>query len=293
MMARKGLGRGLDALIPPGGEPEGRPPAPSAEGSGLFQCPVDKITVGRWQPRQKMDEARIAELADSIKTQGILAPLMVRPRVNGGYELIAGERRLRAARMLGLAAVPVVVREVDDRGALELALVENLQREDLDPIEEAAAYRRLMTEFDYTQAQLAERVGKARSTITNTMRLLSLPEDIIADVREGRLTAGHALALAGAGSEAQMRRIRDLVLHDGISVREAERLAAGGREKKPSLRSKARKREKEAHLREMEERLMRSLGTKVTIVRTRKGGQINAYFFSEEELDRLYRRLLG
>jgi ParB family transcriptional regulator, chromosome partitioning protein len=284
MSAKKGLGRGLDALIPAG-------PA-RAKAGGLISCPIETITIGKFQPRQKIDPAKIAELAESIKAQGILQPLLVRPRAGGGYELIAGERRLRAATAAGLAEVPVTVHEVDDRGAMELALVENLQREDLDPVEEAAAYRRLLTEFDYTQEQLSQRVGKDRATISNQLRLLTLPEDMVEDIRDGRLSAGHARALLRADGEKLMRQIRDAVVNEGLSVREAERWASGERRRKPE-KKRAEQTAKALAVKAMEERLMRALGTKVKITSAGKGGAIHVQFFSQEELDRLYRRLLG
>lgn len=316
MARKKGLGRGLDALIPggtasdaeappgktsprQGGGPGDQADAAQADlkKGGLSEINIDKISAGKLQPRESFDPQKINELAESIESQGILQPLVVRPRASGGYELIAGERRLRAARQAGLDKVPAVVREIDDRGALELALVENLQREDLDPIEEAQAYRRLINEFEYTQEQLAKRVGKDRATISNLLRLLSLPEDIIEDVRESRISAGHARAILGAETEFMMRRIRDAAVDEGISVREAERMASGEKKKKkkgPGKRGKSSDiGERETYIREMEETLVRELGTKVEIARSGKGGRINVAFFSEEDLDRIYRRIVG
>jgi len=292
-MARKALGRGLDALIPAGdkGGKEG-PDAPSG-GGGLEQVRIGDISAGRYQPRQSFDQDKIAELAESIESQGILQPLLLRPRAKGGYELIAGERRLRAAKLLGMKTVPALVREVDDVAALELSLVENLQREDLDPIEEAEAFRRLINEFGHTQEELSKQVGKDRATISNQLRLLSLPEDIIEDVRAGLVTAGHARAILAAGSESAMRRLRDAVVKDGISVREAEARARGETGKKKARKGSSDRRTKDPNLREIEERLIRELGAKVRINKRAKGGRIEIDFFSREDLDRIYRKIVG
>jgi ParB family chromosome partitioning protein len=286
-MARKALGRGLDALIRPG---EGGTEEAGQE--GLVHIEVGRIAASPFQPRKKFGEAAIRELAESIKSQGILQPLVVRPRAKGGYELIAGERRLRAAKLAGLGKVPALVRDVDDKSALELSLVENLQREELNAIEEAEAYRRLLTEFGYTQEELSQRVGKDRATVANSLRLLNLPADIKKDVGEGRVTAGHARAMLMAGTESLMRSIRDAVVKQGISVREAERLAQAGGKKK-TAKAGASKPRPDLNVREMEERLLRELGTKVKIVQAKKGGRIEIQFYSAEDLDRIYRRIVG
>ncbi len=299
-MARKALGRGLDALIPtdkPAGESR---PAPSQEeksesGSGVIQASISEIQVGSFQPRKNFHPDSIAELAESIKSQGILQPLLVRPRAAGGYELIAGERRLRAAKAAGLEKVPLIVREADDRSALELALVENLQREDLDPIEEAEAYQRLLAEYEYTQEELSKRVGKDRATVSNAMRLLKLPEDMREDISAGRITAGHARAILMAGAESLMRKIRDAVVNEGISVREAERRAQATRKPSPKKAGQKPRAEQgnEIFIKDMQEKLTRELGTKVKIDLSSKGGKIEIHFYSEEELDRLYSRIVG
>ena len=275
-------------MIPAGGESEGGGESPA-------WCEVERIQPGRFQPRKRFREESLQELADSIKAQGVLAPLVVRPRAGGGFELIAGERRLRAAKLAGLSKVPVVVREADDRQALELSLVENLQREDLDPLEEAEAYRQLMTEFEYTQEELGRRVGKDRATLSNALRLLKLPEDLQDDLRAGLITAGHARAILMAGSEALMRRIRDAVVDDEISVREAERLAQGKGKKKVGRSSKkgVKSAGADVHVREIEESLVRALQTRVKVIGSAEGGRIEITFFSREDLDRIYRRILG
>jgi ParB family chromosome partitioning protein len=288
-MARKALGRGLDALIPAaGGE------RVEQAGEGLVQIGIERISPSRFQPRKRFAEAAIRELSDSIKAQGILQPLVVRPRAKGGYELVAGERRLKAARAAGLLTVPALIRDVDDRGALELSLVENLQREDLGPVEEAEAYRRLLTEFGYTQEELSRRVGKDRATVANALRLLNLPDDIKDDLAESRITAGHARAILMAETQARMKAIRDAVVNDGISVREAERLAkaGGGKSKKDRARGTAAPRG-DLDIKAMEERLLRELGTRVRIIKSKKGGRIEIQFYTAEELDRIYRRIVG
>ena len=290
-MARKALGRGLDALIPSGaGEGE------EAAGEGLVYLETEKIAGSPFQPRKNFKAAAIKELADSIKEQGILQPLVVRPRSRGGYELIAGERRLRAAKLAGLARVPALIRDVDDKSGLEISLVENLQREELDPVEEAEAFRRLLTEFEYTQEELSRRVGKDRATVANALRLLNLPETIKDDLRAGRITAGHARALLMAGAESLRRSLRDAIVKDGISVREAERRAQAGsgkKKKKASGAGAAAPVSGGVHIKQMEERLIRELGTKAKIVRGTKGGRIEIQFYSAEDLDRIYRRIIG
>jgi ParB family chromosome partitioning protein len=287
-MARKALGRGLDALIPARDEGGGG-------GEGVTLCDVGDISPGRLQPRKDFDKDSLAELAASIKSQGILQPLLVRPRKSGGFELIAGERRLRAAKAAGLARVPILIKDADDKTALELSLIENIQREDLDPIEEAEAFKRLMTEFDYTQEGLSKRVGKDRATIANLLRLLNLPGEIRDDLRKGRISAGHARAILMAGTEKAMLAIRDAAVNDGISVREAERLAQARKiSKGPSAGKRGPARPGgSVHVRDMEERLLRELGTRVKIITAGKGGRIEIQFFSAEDLGRIYRQLIG
>jgi ParB family transcriptional regulator, chromosome partitioning protein len=272
---KRGLGRGLDALI-------GKSEAPE---EGVRTLPVASLRPNRLQPRARFDEAAIEELAQSIRAQGIVQPLVVTPQ-GEGWTIIAGERRWRAARRAGLEAVPVVVREVaDDRELLELALVENLQRADLNPVEEAEAYAALQEKFGLSQEEVAGRVGKARTTVTNALRLLRLPEEVRELLREGRLTAGQArplLALAGAEGQIALavRAVRE-----GLSARDLERLAAAPRE-----RPKAKKpdRPPEIHTAAAEEKLTRRLQTRVEIRRRGKGGQLRIHFHSEEELMRLY-----
>ncbi|MFO8057957.1 MAG: ParB/RepB/Spo0J family partition protein [bacterium] len=297
MARKKALGRGLDALIPGGGEgPAGGEEGPPGGGDadqGIVYIKLEKINAGRFQPRSEFDEESLAELAESIKSQGILQPLLVRSRQDKGYELIAGERRLRAARQAGLEQIPAVVREVDDKTALELSLVENIQREDLDPLEEAEAYKKLITEFGYTQEALSERVGKERATVANLLRLLRLPQEIKEDLREGRISSGHARALLSAESETVMRKLRDQIVEKGISVRETEERARGKSDKSSKKSSGKKEKQQDVHLKKMEDALVRALGTKTRIVTKGKGGEIQIQFYSMDELDRIYRMLAG
>lgn len=291
-MTRKALGKGLDALIPPA---EG----PAAAGGGeVTTCRVEEISPSRFQPRQKFKESALRELADSITSQGILQPLLVRPRAKGGFELIAGERRLRAAKLAGLKVAPILVREVDDRGALELSLIENLQREELGPLEEAEGYKKLLTDFGYTQEVLSKRVGKDRATVSNVLRLLKLSDELKADLSEGRISEGHARALLMTESEALRRAIRDAIVAEGLSVREAERRAKGegkGPKKKGGGKglSVSTAAGYDVHVKQMQEKLIRELGTRVKIIGSSKGGRIEIQFYSTEDLDRIYRRIIG
>ncbi len=213
----KGLGRGVDLLFNTDDEDE-----------KYFECELDKISPNQFQPRTHFDEDALNELADSIKEKGIIQPLVVTQNVDGSYGLIAGERRLRASKIIGLAKVPVVIREVSgDDELLELALIENVQRKDLNPIEEAEAYEKLIKIFSYTQEQAAEKVGKKRSTVTNRLRLLQLPDFIKDDIGQGRLTEGHSRAILRlSGDDSAMKNARDQIISKGLSVRQAEKLTS-------------------------------------------------------------------
>ncbi len=283
-MTRKALGRGLSALIP-GGEPR---PAPGA-GAEYFFCPIERIQHAKGQPRQYFDEARLEELAASIREQGVVQPLVVRPTRDGKFVLIAGERRWRAAQRAGLHDVPVVIRNVSDLQAFELALVENLQREDLNPIEEAEAYRRLCEEHGYTQEQLATRLGRDRSTLANSLRLLKLPEPVQQALVAGALSAGHARALLGLEKPAHVKEALRLIEAQGLSVRQTEalvrRLRQAGTKPPPPPRS--------ANIRDLEERLGQSLKTRVHLhALSQDKGRIEIAYSSLDELDRLLEVLL-
>ena len=277
---KRGLGRGLDALIE---KTEPKPDEP------VRALPVASLHPNRFQPRAYFDEAAIEDLVASVRAQGIIQPLVVTPE-GEGYAIIAGERRWRAAQKAGLEAVPVVVRQVaDDRELLELALVENLQRSDLNPIEEAEAYAALQEKFGLSQEEVAGRVGKARTTVTNALRLLRLPDEVLDLLREGRLTAGQARPLLGIQDPEEQIRLADRAVRDGLSARDLERLAA---EPQPEENRKPKKPDRpvEVHTAAAEERLTRRLQTRVEIKRQGKGGrgQLRIHFHSEEELMRLF-----
>ncbi len=281
-MMRKPLGRGLNALIP------GATKAVMPETSELEQpqrVAVERIHANPRQPRTTFDEDALQELAASIRTQGILQPLLVRPHPDGDYELVAGERRLRAARLAGMPEVPIVVREISDRDSLELALIENIQRDDLSPLDEAAAYQRLLDEFGHTQEEIATRVGKSRPAVANALRLLRLPESIRAELARGRLTAGHARVLLSLDSaDAQLRAARQILARQ-LSVRDTERLASG--RKKSSTSASGR----DPHRAALERDLAAALGTRVRIVPRARGGRIEIEYYSNEELQGLTERL--
>ncbi len=277
---KRGLGRGLDALIE---KSEPKPDEP------VRTLPVDSLHPNRFQPRTYFDEAAIEDLVASVRAQGIIQPLVVTPE-GEGYAIIAGERRWRAARKAGLAAVPVVIRQVaDDRELLELALVENLQRSDLNPIEEAEAYAALQEKFGLSQEEVANRVGKARTTVTNALRLLRLPDEVLDLLREGRLTAGQARPLLAIEDPEEQIRLADRAVRDGLSARDLERLAAEPQAEE-SRKPKKPDRPVEVHPAAAEERLTRRLQTRVEIKRQGKGGrgQLRIHFHSEEELMRLF-----
>lgn len=278
-MARKfGLGKGLEALLPAG------------EVAGLLEVPIEAIEPNPHQPRRQIDEGALEELAQSIREHGLLQPLIVTqtqqepPR----YMLIAGERRWRAAQRAGLRTVPVVVREAAPQQMLELALVENLQRADLNPIEEAQAYRHLIEAFGLTHEEVARRVGRSRAAVTNALRLLQLPPSIQAYLMEGRITEGHARALLMLSSPAQQEMVLRRILEEGLSVRATEELARRLQGQRPARRKAAARL---PGLVELEARLRQALGTKVRLSAGRKGGRITIYYYSEEELEAIVRRL--
>jgi len=293
---RKALGRGLAALLPGAPSPmrasETPAPRPALLGDGLRVVAVEDIHPSRAQPRKAFDEARLGELADSIRAQGIIQPLVVRVRPQGGYELIAGERRWRAAQRAGIHELPVVVRDVAEARAFEMALVENLQREDLNAIEEAEGYQRLISEFGYTQESLASQVGKDRSTVTNALRLLRLPGPVRELVVSGRLGMGHARALLGAEDDGAIERLSRLAVARGLSVRQVEALVR--RERRPAAGPKANGTARpSAAVRDLTERLQRALGTKVRIVEAGPGrGHLEIHYHSLDDLDSVLAKVL-
>jgi ParB family chromosome partitioning protein len=290
MEKRLALGKGLSALIPD-------EPAPVDRG-GLLELDVDRLAPSDYQPRTVMDAARLDELAASIKANGVIQPIVVR-KVGDGFRIIAGERRWRAAQKAGLTRVPVVVKEVSGPDAqgrlLQMALIENIQREDLNAIEEAKAYRRLVDDFSLTQDAIAVAVGKDRATVANTLRLLKLPEELQNDLSAGALTMGHARAILALPSEALQTRVAREVKTRALSVRETEALvkaALEGREiDGPTRRASRPVTPPDVHTRAAEERLKMHLGTRVRIVRKGKGGKIEIDFTSEDELIRIFESL--
>ncbi len=274
-----GLGRGIAALIPERAD----------HGAATLEVPVDRIRPNPHQPRRRFNDTSLAALATSIREHGVLQPIVV-TEVLDGYRVIAGERRLRAATMAGMERIPVVVRQVADREQLELALVENVQREDLDPIEEASAFRQLIDEFGLSQEEVAARVGRARSTVANTLRLLELNELLQGAVAEGRITEGHARALGGLDTEGQ-GRVLPMVIERELSVRDTEELVRRLRTPRPEAEPTTATTDPD--LERIEEDLRRALGTKVRLARSRRGGRIVIDYYSEEELGRLYERLIG
>jgi ParB family transcriptional regulator, chromosome partitioning protein len=287
---RKALGKGLAALIPVERKPAaaGAPQATAVTG-GLFECPVDRLEPNAEQPRQSFDEGRLRELADSVKTQGVLQPLVVRALGDGRFQIVAGERRWRAARLAGLERVPVVVKNLSDAESLEVALIENIQREDLNPLEEAEAYRLLIEEHGLTQERLATRVGRQRSTVTNALRLLKLPEELKTYLLTGELTMGHARAILGLEGESHQMAIARKVVREKLSVRACEELIrsgpapktkhGGGRKAKAKPYSPAQY--------QLVETLQRRLSTKVDLHPGRKGGRVVIHYYSLDDLDRL------
>jgi len=276
----RGLGRGLGALIPQ------RTPPPQA---GPLEVPIDKIKPNPHQPRTRFDDSALQELAQSIREHGLLQPVIV-SRTEEGYELIAGERRWRAARLAGLEAVPVVVKETTARNSLELALVENIQRRDLNPIEEAHAYRTLMVEHGLTQEQLGQRIGRGRVLIANTLRLLRLPADVQQAVAEGDVSEGHARAIARVEEADDQVSLLERVLREGMSVRETEKLAEiWPNVSEPQRRPTTTAGEPDRDVARVEEAFRRVLGTKVQLVRKgRNGGRLVVHFYSDDELQGLY-----
>jgi ParB family transcriptional regulator, chromosome partitioning protein len=290
---RPALGRGLGALIP-GAQHQAAPPSPVRR--DYFECAIEDVHPASDNPRQRFDEQKLNELAESIKNQGVVQPLVVRQRSTpegGGFWLIAGERRWRAAQRAGLKSVPVVVKEVQAREAYELTLVENLQREDLNPIEEAEAYQRLSAEFGYTQEQLAQRVGKDRATVANALRLLKLPQKVRNLVASDELQMGHARALLGLEAEPAIERAAARVVQKQLSVRQTEELVRrergdGKKADKPSAPAPT------ASTRDLEQRLERTFGTKVRLVqKSTQAGKIEIDYHSLDQLDSILEKLLS
>jgi ParB family chromosome partitioning protein len=316
-MTKKALGRGLDALIsggvvrnvavePPHGEvavapsatnvvqPLGSKPAGAVaepDGNTVRHLGIDTIERSRFQPRTEFDPEQLRELADSIKQRGVIQPLLVRPIVTTGgaprYELIAGERRWRAAREAGLTTIPAIVREANDQEVLEIALIENLQREDLNAVEEARAYEQLSTQFKLTQEQIAEKVGRSRAAVANSLRLLGLPGEVQSWIADNRLSVGHAKAILGLANPAEQRLVAERVLKRNLTVRETEQLVE---ELKGEAKVRARTlggKAKSTHVLAVEERLQQKLGTHVSVYHGKKKGRIEIEYYGNDDLGRL------
>lgn len=278
-MARKGLGKGIGALLPVVDE----------ERRSYFLCPIESIRPHAGQPRRHFDQEKLQELADSIREKGIIQPLVVRER-DGWFELIAGERRWRAAQKAGLHDVPVIVKDAADGAALEMALIENIQREDLNAIEEGMAYQSLMEQFSLSQEEVARRVGKDRSTVANMLRLLRLPGDIQADIVEERLSMGHARAILALEDQTLQRVARDQVISNRLSVRATERLV-DRLKRGASEPDRVHRAPQDLHLQELEQRLRKKFSTRVRIRMKRRGGSIELAFATPDELERILEKL--
>ncbi len=279
MAKNKGLGMGMEALFSQN----------ETEQKSTKTLRLTEISPNRDQPRTDFDDEALSKLADSIKQHGVLQPLLVRPLTGGGYQIIAGERRWRAARMAGLDEVPVVIKELDDKGAMELALVENLQRENLNPVEEALGYKELMDKYNYTQEQVAQVVNKSRPAVANSLRLLSLDEKTLTMVREGDISVGHAKVLAGIENEELRAELALQVKRDMLTVRNLEQLVrAKAIQKKPKTSP-----QKEVFMREIELSLAETTGRKVTVSGKNGKGKLEIEYYSEEDLAKIARILEG
>lgn len=294
---RRGLGRGLGALIPTSPSSEkGAPGSPAPAPAAPLQLLLDEIMPNPHQPRQSMDSQELQELADSIRQHGLIQPLIVAPLAEeqqtgqARYQLIAGERRWQACRLAGVKRVPVVVKTVSPRELLELALVENIQRADLNPLEEAAAYQQLMDEFGLTQEQVASRVGRSRVAVANAVRLLRLPAEVKEALRQGRITEGHGRAILGLSHSGDQLAVLRAVEKRALSVRQTEELvrhlASATETEKPRPQA-------EPQTRALEDAFRGVLGTKVALSRSKRGGRLVIYFYSDEELQNIYEHIVG
>ncbi len=273
-----GLGRGLNALL---GDPDLQP-----QGEGSVSLPISQVEPGLNQPRKRFEAEALADLADSIRIHGIIQPLTVRRLASGYYQIIAGERRWRAAKEAGLAEVPAIIIEADDRKVMELGLIENLQREDLNPAEEARGYQSLMEDYGLTQEQVAQRMGKSRPAVANTLRLLSLPDDLMQLVEEGQLSAGHARAILGAPSAELQRQAAKRVVEEQLSVRQTEALVKALQKEKRE-KQKAAGEDLSLYLGELEKELSGRLGRKVKISHRGKKGRIELEYYNSQDLEGL------
>ncbi len=297
---KRALGRGLSALIPQAAPPvpagasvvAAPPEPPPPPKNGLIKLPIEAIQRDTLQPRRQFDEEKLRELTESIKAQGVLQPVLVRKDGAGGYKLIAGERRWRASQAAGLHEIPAIVREVTEVEAFELALVENLQRSDLNPMEEAEGYHRLVEEFGLTQDQVAQRVGKERPTVANALRLLGLPDDVKSLVAAGQLSAGHARALLGVPRLPEMKELAAQVAAKKLSVRDTEKLVQQAKGNKGKESAPAQAKKQSPQVKSLVEEMQRRLGTKVRLVEKGSGkGTLEVDYFSYDDLDRILKVL--
>lgn len=281
-MAKKlgGLGKGLGAIFLEND---------NEDGGGSVTLNISEIEPNRSQPRKEFDEKALSELAESISKHGLLQPLLVRPLTLGGYQIVAGERRYRACQMAGLKDIPVIIRELGDTETMELALIENLQREDLTPLEEAEGYNVLMTEHGFTQDEVAQSVGKSRPAVANALRLLKLPNSIAEYLKEGKISAGHARALLSLDNEKDMLELADLIVQKDLSVRQVEKLCKA----KPKIQNEQKPEKKPSFYSMVELALAESLGRKISISKNKgkKGGVLQIEFYSDEELTELSNKL--
>lgn len=279
--AKKGLGKGLDALFSDN-------TLESDDNGSITTLKITQLESNKNQPRKDFNEEKLAELAESIRQHGLIQPIAVRDLGDGFYQIIAGERRWRAARMAGLEQVPVMITELDERGTMEAALIENLQREDLNPLEEASGYQTLLNEYHMTQQQLAERMGKSRSAIANSLRLLTLPQQVRDLIANGTLSAGHARALAGIEDAAQQCRLAEKIVELGLSVRQTEQLVKQAASASASQAAPQPRRDpNEIYYREIEKNIADVLGRKVHIKYGKKRGKIEIEYYSTDDLEKL------
>lgn len=277
------LGKGLDALLPTEG----------MEGNEYFLCPIETIEPNPHQPRKEINDEALAQLSASIEEKGVLLPLVVCQLERGRYQIIAGERRWRAARMAGLDHVPVLVKDVSPQDRLELALIENIQRQDLNPLEEAEAYQRLVKEFNLTQEEVAKRVGKDRSTVANALRINQLPDFAKEDLVRGALSMGHARVLLSVGDEASMREVRNEIVEQGLTVRQAEALAKQRKKRQENGAQASRRTRKdpqqlpESYCKSLTNELVNYLGTRAKILQNGQRGKVEIEYYSADDLERL------
>ncbi|GFN37167.1 ParB/RepB/Spo0J family partition protein [Tepidimicrobium xylanilyticum] len=285
MTKKRGLGKGLAALIP--NEPIIDLIEEDKEANLVKNIDISSIFPNKEQPRKEFDDSLLEELKESIKQHGVLQPIIVRERETG-YEIVAGERRWRAAKTAGLKEIPCVVMEIDDEEAVKLALIENLQRDDLNPVEEANAFKKLIEDYNLTHEEVAKSLGKSRSYITNSIRLLNLDKEIIELLEDGQITSGHGRALLSIKDSKERKKIAKQILEDKLNVRDTEKIVKGKRKKKS-----IKKKEEDLFVKEVEEKLMNRLGTKVTLDLKKDKGTIQIEFYGDEDLERILELIIG